>query len=564
MAVMPFLKNLLLRWAGRLPFAEILRLAVDFTRTDRRRLYRSETAELRRLRAEITPALTRRLHRAPARRALFLGMGNVTAAYLETFLRKSFELAGYDPVVLVPRNRVIKQTYRALGCRRLVSMDAFQSLLPRRIKDIGDYGSMDELLAFEFNGIRCGKYAASTLMRMTRCGDFDFSERHVHATARDAVFASVDYASTAERMLDDLQPDAVVFVDRGYSPSGELFDACIKRGLPAYTWNAAHRNNTVMLKRYTVKNSDVHPSSLSADTWSKLQNLDWREDRWNAVRDELLSCYRSGEWYGEVGTQLNKALFERRALQKKLSLDPAKKTAVIFPHIFWDATFFWGVDLFGSYESWFIETLRGACANDRLNWVIKVHPANLVKDVRDGFRGEHSELTAIRKVVGTLPVHIKLIPADTDISTLSLYQVMDYCLTVRGTVGVEAACFGVPTLTAGTGRYDRLGFTHDFQSREEYRKRLANLESLPGMTTAQTDLARRYAYGLFLCRPASLQSFCLEYRKDLGAQLYTASSEQARRDIASCDDIQRIAAWISSGAEDYFSAPRLIAESTVA
>ena len=34
---------------------------------------------------------------------------------------------------------------------------------------------------------------------------------------------------------------------------------------------------------------------------------------------------------------------------------PAEEDTVIFPHIIWDATLFWGGDLFENYEQWLIE-----------------------------------------------------------------------------------------------------------------------------------------------------------------------------------------------------------------
>ena len=44
---------------------------------------------------------------------------------------------------------------------------------------------------------------------------------------------------------------------------------------------------------------------------------------------------------------------------------------------------------------------------------------------------------------------------------LFFFQNIDFALTVRGTVGCELACYGVPVITAGTGRYSHQGFTVD-------------------------------------------------------------------------------------------------------
>ena len=81
---------------------------------------------------------------------------------------------------------------------------------------------------------------------------------------------------------------------------------------------------------------------------------------------------------------------------------------------------------------------------------------------------------------------------------------MDYCLTVRGTIGIEAASFGIRVLTAGTGRYDHRGFTTDSETRETYLARIAAIETLPRLSAAEQELAERFAYGAFMLRPFAL------------------------------------------------------------
>ena len=48
-------------------------------------------------------------------------------------------------------------------------------------------------------------------------------------------------------------------------------------------------------------------------------------------------------------------------------------------------------------------------------------------------------------------------------------------MTVRGTVGCELACYGIPVITAGNGRYSDEGFTIDPKSKEELYKYIENL-----------------------------------------------------------------------------------------
>jgi hypothetical protein len=134
-----------------------------------------------------------------------------------------------------------------------------------------------------------------------------------------------------------------------------------------------------------------------------------------------------------------------------------------------------------------------------------------------------------------------------------MFEAMDYCVTVRGTVGMEAACFGVPVLTAGTGRYDRLGFTIDHDSRDHFLDTLSQLERVPGLGEAQTELARRFAYGVIMARPLPLQSVQFGYHHDAGATMSAKLTLDPAEDVADASDVAAIAAWIRSGREDFLS-----------
>jgi hypothetical protein len=130
---------------------------------------------------------------------------------------------------------------------------------------------------------------------------------------------------------------------------------------------------------------------------------------------------------------------------------------------------------------------------------------------------------------------------------------MDYCVTVRGTVGIEAASFGIPVLTAGTGRYDRLGFTVDSESRGQYLDRLAHIQDLPLLTARERELAERFAYGVFIARPLTLRTVALEYQRDAKASLQTRVCLPKGQELHAAADLRALAAWIQSGQEDFLS-----------
>ena len=524
------------------------RLAYQLVDSDGRRKFGREWRALRQMHRQFYSGL-KSTPRKPKHKVLVVGLTAPEEITLQAPLITAFRLAGYRPVIVLDsRSLLARAAYRAIGVDLFVY---YEDYLPAAAcaPDTAPDTSLESLLQISHQDAAIGRYAISWLMRTTRDGNPDLSAAR-RVAIQKTIESACAYAEAVRDIVDIHQPAAALLLDHGYSPAGQLFDIVLHSGGSCFSWNTAHRDGRLMLKRYGTDNRNVHPSSLSLTTWNRLKEMNWN-DTWDRLRQEIEDCYHSGEWYGEVGTQFRKRFPSQEDLKVELGLDPTKKTAVIFPHIFWDATFFWGTDLFDNYEQWFIESLKAACANDRLNWIVKVHPGNLVKDRRDGYSGEHSEITAIRESVGTLPPHVHLIDASSDIGTLSLYHVLDYCVTVRGTVGVETSAFGKTVVTAGTGRYDRLGFTVDPDSRADYLATLARLETLPPPDSAQVELARRYAYGVFVSRPVHLQSVKFAFSQDAAASLDVSGSDG--QTFWCAPDVTSIAEWIESGDDDYLN-----------
>lgn len=160
-----------------------------------------------------------------------------------------------------------------------------------------------------------------------------------------------------------------------------------------------------------------------------------------------------------------------------------------------------------------------------------------------------------------MPPHIQMLPADTDVSTLSLLRVTDYCLTVRGTVGIEAARLGIPVLNAGGGRYDQRGFTMDPRTVAEYLEIIGRLETVPPLSAEQQELADRFAYGYLLLRPLHLTSVSFRFTPGPAGEEKRRIEATARielenpEDWAGAPDIRAFADWVTTGRQQDFLAP---------
>ena len=487
------------------------------------------------------------------RKALLVSSDVAGGTTNELFLIKALQMAGYEPVVITGANPWVPKYYRLAGLKQILRWEAPEQAEWLHTADrlLQEVHSADDLKLITHRGVRAGKYTLSTSIRYLRQGALDLEAADTRQDVRRRLISSFHATDSSYRIVDAVKPHLAVSIDVGYTPRGELYDVCLAKGIDTVTWNSAHKNNLLMLKRFSLRNDGTHPSSLSEESWESLRKLGWNSALSRRVQQEIEANYLSGDWYSAVGTQFHTRPATPDSIRRQLGLTPGKKTAIIFPHLFWDATLFWGTDLFQNYEKWFIAAVRAACQNDQLNWVIKVHPANVVKSARDGYAGELNEMRAIRENFGTLPPHVTVIPPESDISTFSLFLLMDYCLTVRGTIGVEAACFGVNVVTAGTGRYDHKGFTVDSESREEYIARLGRLQEISPMSPERRELAEKFAYGLFVLRPLRLSTISYGFARDAKATAISSLNAVTKEQWAAAPDVQALADWIQSAKEDY-------------
>jgi hypothetical protein len=275
-------------------------------------------------------------------------------------------------------------------------------------------------------------------------------------------------------------------------------------------WMPAHVEDSLLLRRYKYETRHDHFFTLADETWERARAMPWSHEDGEALLASFARSYTEGNWFHRKKLR-DKRVKSRAEIVRELELDPEKKTAFVFSHVLYDATFWFGENLFADYVVWLVETAKAAAANPGVNWVIKLHPENVRRWEETTGRYALENLEEYGLLMGLfpggLPEHIRLMTPENDTSTLSLFDCADYALTVRGTIGLEFPCYGVPTFTAGTGGYSGRGFTVDSATGAEYLDRLAHIERTPPMSDEQVALAQRFSYGVFHLKPVPFPSF---------------------------------------------------------
>ena len=503
----------------------------------------------------------------PCKVALFCDLAPMySIAKVEALFAAALARRTYRPVVLLPQRSVlIERVFSACGNAEFIYLDElltpaiFAEAGAQAARVLAETPDLEALANLEIDGFRTGRNVQSRVVRKFRVGRLDAGSPEQMAELRQVLTESLAVGRVASRLLEDLKPDLAVFLEKGYTPAGEVYDACLLRQVDTIQWLGAPQSDHLLFKRYSLATRADHPFALGDDTWERLRAAPWSPAQSQLVVDRIASHYQSGAWYNRQQLQTGKRIMSSAEVRSQLGTQPGRKVAVIFAHILYDATFFYGESLYPDYEQWLIETVRGAIANPELDWVVKVHPVNVWRSRMDGVPMDQIEAHVLRREFGELPAHVSLMPANTEINTYSLFDAIDIGLTVRGTIGMELPCFGVPVVTAGTGRYSGRGFTIDPGSREAYQEILSRLHLQAPLNDEQRRLARQYAFGAFFLRPYPTVSFRLDFHaRSFGVAALKQNVELDAGLMSQWPDIPdlaRIAAWAGDSRESDLLSP---------
>lgn len=452
----------------------------------------------------------------PDRQVLIISRSNIP--YLikaHALMAKALQLRGYWPVIVTSSNNHLASKYfKLFGIEDIVYWDVYAQQHQPRQSDVDGVvrsflesrPSIQEIKQWNLRGVYAAKHALSTAIRTALRGQFDLDNPEQLRSFESHLKQAVASMLVAERLYDSRPIVKAIVRDAGYTPNGALYEVGLRRGVDCVRAEMGQLRGSWLMKRYTPETIGRALFSLSEDTWERLRHNPLTAEQETELEGNYADRYDPTSQKDMYKYQVGKQQMSADTVRERLGLDPRKQTAVIFSHITWDASFFDGEDLYDDYEHWLVATVRAACRNPSLNWVVKLHPANVFKLKREGSitENQETEMLALRQL-GPLPDHVRILHADTDINTWSLFPLIDYGVTVRGTIGMELPMYGVPVLTAGTGRYDGFGFTIDSQSQEEYEERLRHLHEVPRLDALQMELAHRHCYWLLVRHQVSFE-----------------------------------------------------------
>lgn len=404
--------------------------------------------------------------------------------------------------------------FRLMGISPIY-LDSFvptEADIPRELALKLKVASKDTIQTLEFDGIPLGQMATSTYFRNIGRGEILLDDTGTLSEVRKVAVDIWASSRAALAIFEKFEIRAAFFTEVFMEEYGGFYYAALESSMPIVRFAGTVRDDAFILQHLDRSTERLHHGSLHQSTLKHLESFGDLATVQRQLNQNFHDRY-GDRWARSRRNQPQTALLDRESARAKLQIPTGRKVAVVFSHILYDTIFFYGRDLFDDYATWFLETIRIAIRNDKLDWYIKIHPSNVWRS--EGRRisdHDYEETYLIERHIGPLPTHVKIVTPDTGLSPLTWIDLADFGITVRGTAGLEMAARGGTVITAGSGRYEGVGFTIDSKSASEYTELLSNLPNIEPISGKATELATRYAHALFVLKPFTLSSLVPRFR----------------------------------------------------
>ena len=368
---------------------------------------------------------------------------------------------------------------------------------------IADTLPVEEIETHVYLGANVGRMAWSSLNRhmkgtLVEDGNLDAEQIRIY---RMYLYAALVNAHVAHEAIRLRTPSSVVTSHGVYVDFAPAMSMACQRGLPAISWSSAYADGHHYFTVPKGANQLLLQGVSRPGLWEERASTPLTE-----AEERRLEAFLHHRYFRAGARDINilSSPEDRGALRARLGLRPGRPVFCLFPHVNWDACFDMSSMIYPNANAWTLDTVQHIATDDSVDWIVRIHPGELT----DGSVLSTGDLIKAR--FPSLPPHVKVLWADSDVNSYGLYRLIDGGISIFGTVGVELAAMGKPVVLAGQAHYGGKGFTLDASSISEYHAMLGRAASTGPLSEEQTALARRYAYWYFVQRHIPVRAIDLK------------------------------------------------------
>lgn len=339
--------------------------------------------------------------------------------------------------------------------------------------------SLEEIYAFEKNGIAIGDIVKGSMFRYYKSLTFDDNALQV---ARKFMHTALTNLNEIEKRCTESTYDTVLFSHGIYSTWEPVANYCRNNNIDFVAYDRAKTRNTI-----NMNFNQPAPDWSFDSAWKRYEQRSLTPDEDNLVTEYLeerelhandVYAYNFSERSGDIAQ-----------LKESLKIPAGKTVITIFTNLIWDAANVSRDLAFENALDCVTSTIENYLKSDNVHVVLRAHPAEKVLGTKERYGDlvrEHFK--------NDLPSSLTIIEPEMSINSFSVIDISDIGIVNTSTVGLEFALLGKPIILISDTHYRDKGFTYDVNSREEYFECLDDLVEQPTLKPNQVKLARKYFY----------------------------------------------------------------------
>jgi hypothetical protein len=341
----------------------------------------------------------------------------------------------------------------------------------------------EALISFEAEGIPLGRFASVSTRWFLLDTEIKPTPEY-EQRMRQYIFLGLLCMQAIPRLLDQARPDRIVMFNGLHVPEQVLRAIASQRGIPYVCHERGYLANQII----SLHNGPA-PHFPFDYAWEVCRDRDL-----TAGEQQRLADYLNTRRYG-IGQMdpLWDAVEERSdVLRSELGLHPGRPVVAAYTNVSGDTAVL-DRDLgYADIRQWIDHLIEVFSARPDVDLVFRIHPAEARKP---RYRPRLSFGDYIARHHPHRPPNIKVIPADSLLSSYTLLDASDLVMVYTSSMGMEAAALGKPVVVAAQVHYRGRGFTLDAGSPAELVTLAAGWDGTRASLPAwNAELARRYAY----------------------------------------------------------------------
>lgn len=386
-----------------------------------------------------------------------------------------------------------KESFEELGLKINYYSNFISNTEEQKILNQIDKMDFKEMKKFCEDEVPVGEHAYAGILRYYAVGTLD-KEKNAKKIFKKFITSALITKKVFFNFFSINKFEKIVLNHAIYVPQGIICDIAKLFKIKIIAYATAYKKNSFI---YSYDDT-YHRTMMDEDT------KDWENIDFDQNKEKILFEYLNSRKYGsqDMFYYFKNPSFEIESQLKGIGVDLSKPIIGILPNIIWDAQLEYKNNIFENMVDWIINTLKYLAHRKDIQVVVRSHPGEVYADRVS----KQLVKEVIRETFNEIPKNLKIIDADSDISS---YSFANYCNTLiiyATKMGIEFSPFGNRIICAGESYIKNKGITLDPNSKEEYYNLLNKLPNIQKPSVQNIERAKKYAYHYFFRRTFQIES----------------------------------------------------------